>query len=233
MKNSNRVAVGYIRVSTFKQQVTGLSLEHQREKLLAWASLNDLVLETIYNDADESAKTGTLLERPGMRAIIERIEKHKISHVVAYKLDRLTRSVRDLDELIRLVEKREVSLVSVTESLDTSTATGRMVVTIIGIFAQWEREQIGERTKAALSVKRSRGEKLGGEVPFGFNVDGKLLVPHPREAPILESIVAMRNAGAGYTKIADKLNAEGTKPRTGKKWYPSSIRSICLRIKRQ
>lgn len=221
-----RFAVGYIRVSSAKQEASGLSMAHQREKVCGWSALYGVPLELIYEDAAESAKN---LDRPDVQAIIARVQRGEISHIVVYKLDRLTRSIADLDLLLRLVQKHDVALVSVTENLDTSTATGRMMVNIIGVFAQWEREQISERTIAALDVKRSRGEKLGGECPFGFMVDGKMLVPNPGEVSVLESILSMRRAGASLTTICEKLNSAGTKPRSGVKWHVSTIRGICLR----
>lgn len=221
-----RAIVGYIRVSTKEQAETKLSLIHQEQKIRALAEAHDLPLSHIFNDAAESAKD---LNREAIQELLAEIEKGKIGHVVIYKLDRLIRNVENLGYLLRLFEKKGVTLSSVQESLDTSTASGRMVVNLLGMIAQWERETIAERTQAALDVKRGRGEKLGGIVPYGHRTRQGRLVPHEKEQKILQAILKARRAGRGYQDIAEALNGQGVEPRTGKRWYASTIRSICLR----
>lgn len=222
----SRAVVGYIRVSSKEQAETKLSLTHQEEKIRALASAHDLALLEVYNDAAESAKD---LKREAVQRLIEGVEKGRIGHVIVYKLDRLIRNVENLGYLLRLFEKHEVTLSSVQESLDTSTASGRMVVNLLGMIAQWERETIAERTKAALSVKRTRGEKLGGIVPYGYRVQNGKLVVNVKEKVVVDEIMALRRAGAGYTEIALSLNRRGWEPRMGKAWYASTVRSVCLR----
>lgn len=225
-----REVVGYVRVSTKEQAESKLSLVHQEEKIRALASAHDHNLTRIFNDAAESAKD---LNRPAVQELLEEVEKGRVGHVIIYKLDRLTRSVESLGYLIRLFEKRGVTLSSVQESLDTSTASGRMVVNLLGMIAQWERETIAERTSAALSVKRSRNEKLGGIRPFGWAVkvkDGlKTLAPDPKETPTLKAILDARWSRKGYQEIAEDLNRRGIRPRDGSRWYASTVRAICLR----
>jgi len=223
-----RACVGYIRVSTKEQAETKLSLTHQEEKIRAFASAHDLELERVYNDAAESAKD---LNRPAVQELLAAVEAGRIGHIIIYKLDRLIRSVENLGFLVRLFEKKEVTLASVQESLDTSTAGGRMVVNLLGMIAQWERETIAERTQAALDVKRRKGEKLGGIVPFGYRARAGKLVPHPQEQRVLLEIIKLADKMGGYQAVADQLNAAGTPPRKGKKWYASTIRGIVLRGK--
>lgn len=218
--------VGYIRVSTKEQAETKLSLTHQEEKIKAYAVSKDLDLGRVYNDAAESAKD---LNRPAVQELLEDVDAGKISHVIIYKLDRLIRNVENLGYLIRTLEKKGVTLSSVQESLDTSTASGRMVVNLLGMIAQWERETIAERTQAALDVKRRNGEKLGGIVPYGYRVKGKGLTPQAAEQKLLQAILRARKAGDGYQEISVRLNAQGVKPRSGKQWYASTIRGICRR----
>ena len=102
----------------------------------------------------------------------------KVEAVIVAKLDRLTRSVKDLCGLLELFEKRKVALISVAESLDTGSAAGRLVITIMGAVSQWEREAIGERTRDALRHKRSNGERVGN-IEFGYRLaaDGRHLEP--------------------------------------------------------
>lgn len=221
-----RVTVGYIRVSTREQAETKLSLDHQREKIEGYAKLNDIALSKIYDDAAESAKS---LDRPAMLELLKQVEKGRILRVVIYKLDRMTRSVSDLGRLLELFDKRSVALSSVSESLDTSSASGRLVVNMMGSVAQWERETISERTRAALDVKRSRGEKLGGIAPYGFRAVGGRLVPDDAEFDIRKRILESRADGHGYKEMADQMNKTDIHPRSGKKWYASTVRSICIR----
>src|SRR5471030_1073704 len=155
-------AIGYIRVSTDKQAERGLSLDAQREKLRAMAVVHDTELAEIIVDA-ESAKN---LDRPGMKRILDLVRGCGVDTVIVAKLDRLTRSVRDLADLLDLFQKKGVALVSVAEALDTGCAAGRLVLNIMVSVSQWEREAISERTRDALQHKRSQGERVGN-IAFG------------------------------------------------------------------
>jgi len=121
----------------------------------------------------------------------------KIDAVIVAKLDRLTRSVKDLCGLLELFEKRKVSLISVAESLDTGSAAGRLVITIMGAVSQWEREAIGERTRDALRHKRNKGERVGN-IAFGSRLaeDGQHLEPNPIELEAMAEIRRLRGQGA-------------------------------------
>lgn len=218
--------VGYVRVSTKEQAETKLSLVNQEEKIRAYALAHDHEIARIFNDAAESAKD---LNRPAIQELLQEIEKGRVSHVIIYKLDRIIRNVENLGFLLRTFEKQGVTLSAVVESLDTSTASGRMVVNLLGMIAQWERETIAERTKAALDVKRRRGDKLGGKAPYGYRVRQGKLLPAPKEQGVLQGILKARRGGRGYQDISEALNEQGVKPRKGKKWYASTIRSICRR----
>src|SRR5947208_7110065 len=150
-------AIGYVRVSTDKQADKGISLEAQAEKIRAMAMLHDHQLLDVLVDGGESAKS---LKRPAMAKLLAMIDAGQVKTVIVAKLDRLTRSVRDLCELLERFERRGVALVSVAESLDTGSAAGRLVLNIMAAVSQWEREAIGERTRDALGHKRSQGERV-------------------------------------------------------------------------
>src|ERR1035437_8627858 len=135
-------AIGYVRVSTDKQVEHGVSLEAQVEKIRAMATVHDVELLDVLVDAGESAKD---LDRPGMVRILEMVQARAVGMVIVAKLDRLTRSVKDLAVLMEQFQRRGVSLVSVAESLDTGSASGRLVLNIMVSVSQWEREAIGER----------------------------------------------------------------------------------------
>src|SRR6185369_14592462 len=113
-----------------------VSLQAQTERVRAMAVVQGAELVDIVVDGGESAKT---MKRPGLQRILALVDAREVDAVVVAKLDRLTRSVKDLCSLLELFEKRRVALVSVSESLDTGSAAGRMVITIMGAVSQWER----------------------------------------------------------------------------------------------
>src|ERR1035437_1902423 len=148
-------AIGYVRVSTDKQVEHGVSLAEQVEKIRAMPPGHDVELLDVLVDAGDSAKD---LDRPGMVRILEMVQSRAVGMVIVAKLDRLTRSVKDLAELLERFSKRGVSLVSVAESLDTGSASGRLVLNIMVSVSQWEREAIGERTRDAMRHKKAKLE---------------------------------------------------------------------------
>src|SRR5580698_7654937 len=185
--------VGYVRVSTDRQAERGISLEAQAEKIRAMAFVQGAELGEIIVESGESAKS---LNRPGMAKLLAMVDAGNVKAVIVAKLDRLTRSVKDLCELLERFERRGVALVSVAESLDTGSAAGRLVLNIMTAVSQWEREAIGERTRDALSHKRSRGERVGN-IAFGFRLSGDVqhLETDPAEQGALSEIHRLRNQG--------------------------------------
>jgi DNA invertase Pin-like site-specific DNA recombinase len=136
-------AIGYVRVSTDQQAEQGVSLEAQEATIRAMATVQGADLRQVVIDGGESAKS---LNCPGLQRLLGLVNGGKVQAVIVAKLDRLTRSVKDLCGLLELFEKRKVALISVAESLDTGSAAGRLVITIMAAVSQWEREAIGERT---------------------------------------------------------------------------------------
>ena len=170
-RNTSRQAIGYVRVSTEQQADSGLSIEAQRCKLEALATLNDYQLVDVVVDAGASAKS---LDRPGWQRVMGAVHGRQVGAVLIAKLDRCTRSVADLAQLIDTFSRRGVALISAAESLDTSSAGGRLVVNVLGAVAQWEREATAERTSAALQVLKQQGRATGGVAPYGYQfIDGR------------------------------------------------------------
>jgi site-specific DNA recombinase len=149
-------AIGYARVSTDKQADGGVSLEAQQEKIRAMAVVQGAELLDVIVDAGQSAKS---LDRPGMERLRALVEARRVDAVIIAKLDRLTRSVKDLALLLERLQRRGVALVSVAESLDTNTAAGRLVLNIMMSVSQWEREAIGERTRDAMAHMKATGRR--------------------------------------------------------------------------
>jgi len=209
-------AIGYVRVSTEKQADSGVSLEAQEAKIRAMAVVQGVELGDVIRDAGQSAKS---LNRPGMARLLDLVESRQVDTVIIAKLDRITRSVRDLAELLELFDKRGVSLVSVADSLDTRTAAGRLVLNIMVSVSQWEREAIGERTRDAMRFKKTSGERVG-TIAFGFQLsaDRVHLEENAAEQEILARIRELREAGYTLRDIAAELNGQGFRTRKGSAW---------------
>src|SRR6266436_5314534 len=199
--------IAYVRVSTDKQADRGVSLDAQAEKIRAMAVVHSSELLDIIVDGGESAKS---LNRPGMARLLALVDAGEVQVVIIAKLDRLTRSVKDLCTLLERFARRGVTLISVAESLDTGSAAGRLVLNIMTAVSQWEREAIGERTRDAMSHKRSNGERVGN-IQFGFRLspDGKHVEPDPGEQAALDEIHQMRQSGTTMRGIASALNHRG------------------------
>ena len=217
-------AIGYVRVSTDKQADHGVSLEAQETKIRAMATVQGAELVELIVDGGESAKN---LNRPGMERLLSLVNEGKVQTVIIAKLDRLTRSVRDLAELLERFQRRGVSLVSVAESLDTGSAAGRLVINIMTAVSQWEREAIGERTRDAMQHKRSNGQRVGN-LAYGYrsSADGKYVEAEPTEQAALAQIRGLRDQGRSLREIASALNRQALRTRRGSNWRHDHILRI-------
>lgn len=196
----------YTRVSTDRQAEEGYSLEIQREKLQAYAASMDRVAEVkLYVDDGYS---GGSLDRPAIRELIREAEEGAITHVAVIKLDRLSRSLKDTMYLIEDVFlPNQVSFISLYESFDTGTPFGRAMVGILSVFAQFERENIYERTRGGMQKRAEAGFwPGGGGVPFGYDYDAAkgILVPNA-DAPKVRMLYDRYLAGESLQSIADLL----------------------------
>ncbi len=217
-------ALGYVRVSTDKQAEQGVSLEAQAAKVRAMAEVQDAELLDVIEDAGVSAKS---LQRPGLVRLLALVESRAVDTVIVAKLDRLTRSVRDLADLLDTFAKHGVSLVSVAESLDTGTAAGRLVLNVMASVSQWEREAIGERTRDAMAHIKANGQRVG-TVPFGFQLapDGVTLVPNLEEQRAKRLLDDLRAKGYTLRQIADELNRQGYRTRRGSAWQIRTVHHL-------
>ena len=219
-------ALGYIRVSTDRQADRGISLQAQTARIRAQAKALGLVLIDIVADR----VSGKSLSRPGVQRIMSEVATHRIGAIVVWKLDRLTRSVRDLLDIIDLLAKHHVRLISITESLDTDSAMGRMVMTIVGAVAQMEREQTAERVRMAAKHMREIG-RVWGTVPFGFRRRGARLIRNEKEIAVCRIAAGLRSQGKTYQEIADALNVQCRwRPRTGVRWSHQHAHRIVTRF---
>lgn len=218
--------VGYVRVSTLDQAESGLSLAAQRQRIVDYCRTYGLKLVEVFSDDGLSAKTTA--NRPNATRVIELVRNKHIDGVVFLKLDRIARNTVESIRFADLCRKKGVVLHSITEKIDTSTATGEFFFTLMAALGQMERRQIGERTKEVLRHKRQQGEKTGGTVPFGYKAKcqsgRKVLVPDKVEQAVLCSMKHFRSKGHSFRKIAMKLEADGVCTKLGKKsWSPATV----------
>lgn len=214
-----KVAI-YCRVS--KEDPNGVSVPMQRERLSAYAVARGWQVTETYVDDGASAKT---LNRPSLSKLLLDAKAGRFDTLLIYRLDRLTRSVKDLADLLEYFERYKVALVSLSESIDASTAAGRLMLNVIGSISQWERETISERTATALRFKKRSGFAYG-PVAYGFVRRGERLEPLERELQHVREVFAMRREGMTLRAIAAALNAKGIKTKKGKRWAAEQVRSI-------
>jgi DNA invertase Pin-like site-specific DNA recombinase len=220
-------AIGYVRVSTEGQAVDGVSLEAQQARILAWCEANDYTLAGLHIDAGLSGCRSD--NRPGLQQAIARACKEKAALIV-YSLSRLARSTKDTIAISERLGKSGADLVSLSERIDTTTAAGKMVFRMLAVLAEFERDQIAERTKGALSHMRQQGKRTG-KVPYGYDLaeDGTSLVPNSQEQEGLKLIDRLRASGLGRRRIAASLTAQGIPTKTGAAWSPQSVGRILRR----
>jgi len=213
-------AIGYIRVSTQGQADDGVSLDAQRAKIAAWADLNGYDMGDIFEDAGIS---GTKADRPGLAAALEAIGRGDA--LVVYSLSRLARSTRHTLEISDRLEKVGADLVSLSERIDTTSAAGRMVFRMLAVLAEFERDQTSERTVTALQYKKTKGQKTGGAVPYGFDLDadGVHLIENAAEQCVIAQARELHTSGLSLRKIAAELNARGLVARNGHAFQATQI----------
>jgi len=223
-------AVAYIRVSTEEQALEGVSLSNQRERLQAYCTSKGIEIVEAIADEGISA-TKALDTRPGGKRLLEVLKRKDVRHVVALKLDRLFRNAEDALKNTSAWERRGIALHLVDlggQSLDSGSAVGKMMLTMMAAFAEFERNLVSERTAAALAYKRKHNEVFN-HVPFGFNRSDDMLVPHEGEIAVVDQIRRWRGRGKTFRDIAAFLNNEGIVAKKGGRWYPASVRKV-LRV---
>lgn len=221
-------AIGYARVSTDSQATDGISLESQQARIRAWCQANGYTLAGLHVDAGLSGCRAD--NRPALQSALTEACKIKAAFVV-YSLSRLARSTKDAIAISERLGKSGADLVSLSERIDTTTAAGKMVFRMLAVLAEFERDQIAERTRGALSHLRNQGRRISGRIPYGFDLsaDGHTLVPNEQEQEGLLLILALKGAGNGRRRIAAALSQRGIPTKTGTAWSPQAIGAILQR----
>jgi DNA invertase Pin-like site-specific DNA recombinase len=193
------------------------SLHAQRESCLnyvlsqaheGWIAVDD--------DYDDPGFSGGSLERPALQRLLRDIEAGRVDAVVCYRIDRLTRALTDFAKLVDLFEKKNISLVSITENFNTSTSLGRLNLHMILSFAQYERELAGERIRDKFLASRKRGLWMGGHAPLGYDVSDRKLVINDAGAGLVRLIFQRFLQVGSATKLVQELNVAGHRTKRGR-----------------
>jgi len=214
----------YTRVSTNMQAEEGFSLQAQYDRLVEYAKMQGWDLIRIYTDPGVSAKD---LNRPGIKEMIDDLNAGKFEAVLVHKLDRLTRNISDLYDLVELVNKKNVKLISISENIDTSSPMGRMFVYLLGIFAQMFRENLSEEVKKGLAKRAELGLR-STFAPYGYQRldDGQLVIISDQAKLIREVFSLLVEKKWGYHTIAKHLNKKNIPGLRGGIFHGSTIETI-------
>lgn len=222
-----QTAIGYIRVSTDGQATDGVSLDAQKERIAAWCLCNGFNLAEVFVDAGLSG--GRSDNRPGLQSALDAVCKSK-GVLVVYSLSRLARSTKDTIQIGERLDKAAADLVSLSERIDTTSAAGKMMFRMLAVLAEFERDQISERTTTAMKFKAAQGQRVG-KVPFGFDLayDGCTLVANQSEQEAISVVRELRAGGLSLRDIATELNTRKIPTKEGKPWTHSTIQRILSR----
>ena len=209
----------YPRVSTEDQFRNGHSLGEQKERMLKLCDYKNYEVYKVYEDAGISAKD---MNRPAFQEMIQDIKDGKINKIIVYKLDRLTRSIKDLEEICTFLEENNCSLESMCEDINTSTANGKFFIRMLTILAQLEIERTSERTKFGMIGAVKKGHFVG-RAPIGYDKQDKKLVINDIESEVIRRIFDLYIKGMAANAITKLLNEEKV---LNRKWIPTLVDRI-------
>ena len=221
MDNEKKVAGLYIRVSTEDQAREGFSLPEQEKRLRAMCEYKGYEIYKLYKDAGISAKTGNY--RPAFEELLQDIREKKCNTIVVLKLDRLTRSVFDLEGIMRFLEENNAYLDCANEEINTTNSSGKLVARMLTSVSQNEIERTSERTKFGLVGAIKEGH-IPGKNPLSYKRDGKKLVIDPLTKDIVKRIYDLYFEGKSYSNIATIFNQEEVLGKTN--WRDTGILRI-------
>lgn len=189
------------------------ALDAQREGCEAYiASQRHEGWELLPDRHDDGGISGGYLERPALQRLKEAIDLKLVDQIVVYKIDRLTRFLADFAKLVERLDAAEASFVSVTQSFNTSTSMGRLTLNVLLSFAQFEPEVTAERIRDKIAASKRKGLWMGGNVPLGYDLDGRTLTINDAEAMSVRRIYALYEEHRAINKVRDAAASEGSRP---------------------
>lgn len=233
-----------LRCAIYTRQSTNKRLEHDVNSLMTQREICSAYVKSqrykgwveMPEHYDDGGHSGSGLDRPALASIMQDIEDGKIDVVVVYKIDRLTRSLLDFVRLIEIFDRRNTSLVSISQAFDTSDSMGRMILNILLTFSQFERELIAERVRDSIRTRKKHGKVHGGLPPFGYVSTRKGLEIEPTEAKIVRFIFAEFLRTERYSQVMAIVREKGLRtttkytkqgaPRGGRKMSPGLVYGI-------
>jgi len=213
----------WIRVST-EDQAQGDSPEHHEERARSYAKSRGWQVKEVYDLAGQTGKA--VMQHPEAKRMMKDIERGHITGLVFSKLARLSRNRRELEDFSDFFNKHEADLISLSEAIDTSTAGGRMFFHLLGVFAQWEREEITERVNASILTRAKLGKSINGSAPYGYKWKDRKLVIQPEEALVRKKAYELFLQHRRKGVVSKLLNAAGYRTRVGSIWRDTSILRI-------
>ena len=213
----------WIRVST-EDQAQGDSPEHHEKRAREYAKSKGWEVKEVYDLAGQSGKA--VMQHPEAKRMMKDVERGHITLLVFSKLARLSRNRRELEDFAEFFDKHKADLMSLSEAIDTSTAGGRMFFHLLGVFAQWEREEIAERVNASVLTRAKLGQSINGSAPYGYKWKDRKLVVQPKEALIRKKAYELFLQHRRKGVVSNLLNAAGYRTRNGSIWRDTSILRI-------
>jgi site-specific DNA recombinase len=224
---AQKPVIGYVRVSTAGQAEEGVSLAAQEARVRAWAASGGHEAPVLHRDAGLSGSKAH--NRPGLQAALDEVCRRK-GVLVVYSLSRLARSTQDAILIAARLEKAGADLVSLTESIDTTSAAGKMVFRMLAVLAEFERDLISERTRGAMAHLRRQGRRISRFVPYGYCADGDHLVEDSKEQNAIRLIARLHEGGSSLRRIAAELQQRRIRTKFGgSRWTPKVLASLIRR----